>query len=827
MPNNATQLYHKNPILQIVLDFLERCTPDGQRMTARYENVQEFEPIRTACADADIYPVAEIPEPGQQGIQPCLRIDRADWLKLSESAMPQLVQELRKRLPAINAALKLAPVKWDALALADGELALWGTAAGMIALPARTVFDYFGSRYPADAPQRGKYAVVTNVGRAAVYQENQVPGFLLSKAGSQNFACSGEDWRAEVTSARALVNHHISLMLKVGLQMLEAGASFQLKEMRSVLAMANETPSLARLKTLLEVYEDHVANYGAGQNRFRNKLLESTLGEFQAWQDEIRLAETERANVGHDRSAIGKLRPWKWVDSGVDSQRGSNDLPDLTTAVVPEAQSSASAADPVIEDGVIIPNGVRVARGAHVRVCAISSGTRLKPGTVLHGDVSIASHTRFEGPLTIMHDVRIGWGLTFGPGLILTEGATVSTFTVQSPLPPGTRIAGSLRVGGDSTVSNNVSFGAENWIGSRVRIGENVRFGPYVKVDDGVSIGANAFINGNARLTGNVPANANVVVHSTGAAPGKQHAGPSYAVHTAAFTMTKGESTHDRPPPKRQPLAARLDTCTQVDDTPHVGSKKQTVTGRPADKSPPKKTATVASPATASIPDRRPEVQTPPVPGTGGNRSEDIAKGPAGLQRKRGGETMIGRPAKRLCTGLEARYQEAETGEATDIAAPAPAMNVQDRPFSLARLLNNAPVPLLEFATTGTSTASAWLDQQSSLQRAPNTTVKATAPIFSSTRPVGGARPAERRQTVADIAAARPAAHESSPAINAQRKSGEAIGIGRGPLQPQNRETRQSIRVPPVSQPVKDKGPLHMPTARQPGPMAATRGPTL
>jgi hypothetical protein len=64
-------------------------------------------------------------------------LDREAWLALAEGVMPLLAQAWRRRLPATNAALKLVPAPWDALALPHRALAAWGTAAGMIALAAK------------------------------------------------------------------------------------------------------------------------------------------------------------------------------------------------------------------------------------------------------------------------------------------------------------------------------------------------------------------------------------------------------------------------------------------------------------------------------------------------------------------------------------------------------------------------------------------------------------------------------------------------------------------------------------------------------------------
>jgi acetyltransferase-like isoleucine patch superfamily enzyme len=586
MPNSATQLYHKNPDLQVVLEFLGRCVPDGQRMVARYKDAHERAAVKDACAVSGIHPANTIflGEPGvadpvKENAQHGLALEREDWLALAENAMSLLAQALRLRLPAINAALKLVPVNWDTLMLPDSALSAWGISARMVALPARTVFDYFGSRYPSGAAQRGKYAIVRDVEHAAVYKENHAPGFLFDQGGVQNFACNVDDWQREVTSARALINDHLSLMLKIGLQMLEAGASGHLKEWHPVLALAAEAPSLTRLQTLLETYEDHVASYGAGQNRFRSKLLQHCLDEFVQWRTKCGLDDRKAPGVAHAESPVVDRKEWKWTDEGAA-------MVAPVPAMSPAATSTVPTADPVIADGVVIPHGVTVARGAHVRVCTITPETRLKPGTVLHGDVSIASHTRFDGPLTIMHDVRIGRGLTFSPGLILTEGATISSFTVKSLLPRGTCIGGSLRIGESSTVGSNVSFGAENWIGERVHIGKNVRFGPYVRVDNDIAIGANAWIKGHTRLIGDVPENAEVEAHAAGAkSVGQAQAGPAYAIGISPFIITKNEAVRERPATLRRPLAWELDReDAGHEDRPHRAVEEAGTPDRPSAK---------------------------------------------------------------------------------------------------------------------------------------------------------------------------------------------------------------------------------------------------
>ncbi|MDB5758490.1 MAG: hypothetical protein JWM30_1779, partial [Burkholderia sp.] len=394
MPNSATHLYHKNPELQLVLDFLGRCVPDGQQLTAHYQDAHELGAVKAACAAWRVHPADIVSAPemhGDEQASPGLMLDREAWLLLAKEAISLLAQELRIRLPAINAALKLVPAPWDALALPDSALATWGTAAEMIALPGRTVFDYFGSRYPSESAQRGRYAIVRDLEHAAAYRENGALGFLLAKEGMQNFACHRDDWRKEMASARSLLDEHLLLMLKIGLQMLEAGATGQLKVLHTVLALAGDAPSMVRLQTLLETYEDHVASYGAGQNRFRDKLLKNCLGEFHQWRTDCSTAAREAPGVGYRHSPTASMREWKWIDSDLAAVAAASAEPVPcalpATAVAPERDA------PVVADGVVIPKGVTVARGAHVRVCAISSGTHLKPGTVLHGDVSIASHT--------------------------------------------------------------------------------------------------------------------------------------------------------------------------------------------------------------------------------------------------------------------------------------------------------------------------------------------------------------------------------------------------------------------------------------------------
>lgn len=840
MPNNATQLYHKNPDLQIVLDFLDRCAPDGQHLTARYHDAHELEAVKEACAELGNYPANTIParEPG--GAAPVagnaphgLTLDREDWLALAGNAMSLLAQALRMRLPAINAALKLVPVKWDALALPDGALAAWGVSAGMVALPARTVFDYFGSRYPISAEQRGKYAIVRDVEHAIAYKENNAPGFLFEKDGIQRFACNADDWQNEVTSARALLNDHLSLMLKIGLQMLEAGASGHLKELHPVLALAAEAPSLVRLQTLLETYEDHVASYGAGQNRFRSKLLQNCLGEFQQWRAKCSPADKEMPAIADSGSPICNTKAWKWIDSGAATVVApAPEVPLVTTSTTP-------AADPVIAEGVIIPAGVTVARGAHVRVCAITPESRLKPGTVLHGDVSIASHTRFDGPLTIMHDVRIGRGLTFGPGLILTEGATISSFTVRCTLPRGTRIGGSLRIGESSTVGGDVSFGEENWIGEHVHIGENVRFGPYVSVDNGIAIGANAWIKGHTRLIGNVPENAEVAAHVAGRKTvGQAQAGPAYAISISPFTITKNEAIRERPAAVRQPLALELDreeACQ--DDRPNTAVQKTRTPDRsPRVTLPGKSHSPMArSPAATSGPGAGP--RTPPAVGKAMFIPEGVTdtppmhpEPPGGMQRKRGGDAMAGRHAKRFCTGLESRYKDAEPGDAPLTTLHRPDNGTQENPHARPRLLNKSaflPVVSTSTSTSTVTSTAAWLDLQRPMQRPSGAATESTAALASPVRQGVGIEPAERRESAAGLAATRLHAPESPMDRALQRKAWETSFINKENRDVLERGMRQSIRVPTTNANVRPVANAPEPLTRQRSPMAASKGPSL
>lgn len=829
MPNSATQLYHKNPDLQVVLDFLGRCAPDAQQVTAHYQEAHELDAVKAACSEWSIHPVDIMPAPEIQGgeqARPGLVLDREAWLALAEDAMSLLAQELRKRLPAINAALKLVPVPWDALALPDSALAAWGTAADMIALPGRTVFDYLGSRYPVEAAQRGNYAIITDVGRAVACLKNHALGFFLAKEGTQNFACQRDDWRREMVSGRSLLDEHLALMLKIGLQMLEAGATGQLKALHTVLALAGDAPSLVRLHTLLEIYEDHVASYGAGQNRFRNKLLKNCLDEFGQWQSNYSPMARKAPVVPCRPSSIGAMREWKWVDSDVAAiiAASAEPAPDALPATLDAPAMDA----PVVADGVLIPRGVTVADGAHVRVCAISSGSCLKPGTVLHGDVSIASHTRFDGPVTIMNNVRIGSGLTFGAGLILGEGATISAFKVKCRLPRGTRIGGSLRVGANARIGNDVTFGAENWIGEQVYIGENVRFGPYVKVDDGISIGANAWIKGQTRLIGNVPENAEVAVHAADMKTAeKAPVSPGYAIGIPSFIITKNETVRDRLPVQRLPLSAKLDDDQALqDNVPYTALQGGESPDRRSDNTPPSQTRPLAAQSPAATRTPRPEPRTPPV----AHKTEATSKGsagkppvhpdaPAGVQRKRAGDAMVEPAAKRLRTGLEMRYREAEPGGLPSYAADGTADDRPDKPFDLSRLLSKSafqPVQATATTTTTTTTAStAWLDQQRPIQGLSDA---ATTPASTI---------AQRLWHSMDGKLAGMPAAEAISDRKAQRLAWHESTISKENQNALERAMRQTIRVPAHSLRDKVSDPASQQAARKPAPMHAVKGPNL
>lgn len=840
MPNSATQLCHKNPDLQLVLDFLDRCAPGGQRVHAHYQDAHELDAVKAACAAWRVHPLDIIPAPEMHGAEqapPGLMLEREAWLALAEDAISLLAQELRTRLPAINAALKLVPVPWDALVLPDSALAAWGTAAGMIALPGRTVFDYFGSRYPSESAQRGRYAIVRNLEHAAAYRENGAPGFLLAKEGTQNFACHGDDWRREMASARSLLDEHLSLMLKIGLNMLEAGATGQLKAVHTVLALAGNAPSLVRLQTLLETYEDHVASYGAGQNRFRDKLLQNCLAEFQQWRANCSTVAREAPGVAYRPSPTASMPEWKWIDSGAALATVPSAEP--VTDAAPGTAVAPAADAPVVADGVVIPRGVTVARGAHVRVCAISSGTHLKPGTVLHGDVSIASHTRFDGPVTIMNDVRIGWGLTFGPGLVLTEGATISTFMVKCRLPRGTRIGGSLRIGAKARVDNNVSFGAENWIGDNVHIGENVRLGPCVKVDNGISIGANAWIKGHTRLIGNVPDNAEVAIPAAdGKSVKKSQASPAYAVGISGFTITKNENIRERPAIPRQPLAAEFAIDHEAsNDLPYAALQEGGSPDRHAGNRSLKKPEPLAlRPVTAS----NDPLSTPPTPPEVGRiRSGPVSMvatppvrpgAPAGPQRKRAGEPIAGRPAKQARIDLESRYQEAESGGSPAIAGNSAADRAQEKPFSLPRLLKKSAFMPLQANTTSTAASSStnWLDRQRPAQR-PLAIAPPPAPAIvpSVSHSAGSTVPEDQRTAVGASGGARQAVRETASDREAQRLAWQKSVISKENQNALERTMRQSIRVPAEGSREKRQGPEPQPTVKTLFPPYDSRGPTL
>jgi acetyltransferase-like isoleucine patch superfamily enzyme len=800
MPNIATQLYHKNPGLQVLLDFLARCEPDGQRLTADYQDAQALDAVKAACANSGIHPMEIIPAAGRKegNAQASLALDLADWLALSITALPLLTQELRLRLPAINAALKFAPLRWHTLALPDSAMSAWGAAAGMVALPRQTVFDYFGSRYPSDAEQRGRYAVLRDVEHAAGYKKDHALGFLINTDDTQNFACNADDWSREVSSARSLLNHHVGLMLKIGLQMLEAGIAGQLKELRSVLLLAGDAPPLVKLQTLLGIYEEHLATYGDDQGRFRSKLLKDCVGHFEQWQTDCKLVMAYRPGTACQLSPTGITRERKWADPGVPST-GTARLPDALpplpallplasrTGAVPAAESSPrrqmgavspiGRADRVIADGVTIPQGVTVARGAHVRVCDISVDTRLKPGTVLHGDVSIASHTTFDGPVKIMNDVRIGRGLKLGSGLTLTEGATISTFAVRSALPQGTRIGGNLRIGSGSNVGRNVSFGAENWIGDHVRIGENVQFGSCVLVDSGVSIGANARVEGPARVIGDVPENADIAGHAMESTmPRNEQEGSRCALGIAVFTIAKNETIRDRQPTPRKPLASALNSVGELWE------------GAP-----------------------RPALQGFGTPGT-----------PTGGPRKRAADPLAGRDAKRIRIDLESRYKDAESRPLPDRSAdmPEPGPKHIGPGFS-------PPIKPAVSAVKATATPRPELQQ-------PLQGPSGTVPVMPPIRHRAHSAPTKRHQAPATISAApvqpapaAPQAPEPPVARNAQRDAWQQSVISKEKQHALERAMRTSIRIPTAGAGSKAPSPLQAGAQPVPRPFYDSKAPML
>lgn len=805
MPNTATQLYHKNPDLQILLDFLGRCESDGQRLTAHYQHGHELDPVKAACAQSHIHPleIRPAPDTGQGKAPFCLALDHADWLVLSGKAVPLLAQELRLRLPAISAALKFAPLHWDALALPDAALSAWGAAAGMVALPRQVVFDYLGSRYPGDAEQRGRYAVISDARHAAGYKKNNALGFLVTTSDAPYFACHADDWSREVSSAASLVNFHLALMLKIGLQMLEAGVTAQLKELSAVLSLAGDARPLVKLQTLLETYQDHIAAYGAGQHGFRDTLLKNCVRSFEAWQTDCKLVIAYQPGAPQYHSPIRDTREIIWAESGAFATATADlsDLPKLVpaapllaspTGVAPDPEagpgsragggSTTAQADPVVADGVIIPEGVTVARGAHVRVCDISVDTRLKPGTVFHGDVSIASHTRFDGPLTIMNDVRIGRGLKLGSRLILSEGATISTYAVRSVLPPGTGIAGNLRIGEGAHVGRNVSFGAENWIGERVRIGQNVRFGSWVQVNSDISIGANARIEGPARLIGDVPENAEITGNAvTKTISGSTQDSAVCAISIPVFTIAKNETIRNRQATPRKPLAS----------TQHAGSQ-----------------AEEEAPRLAAQGLRTPEA-------------------PPGAQRKRAPDAIVARDAKRIRTGLEARYRDAESG-------PVPAGATEVANTGRQAITADLPSSGKPASTPAKITATARPELQKPVQRPPGAGSRPTAPVVPPVRYRAEGAMNERQQTAAGNSAslrqpapATPKAPEPPVERNAQRKAWQKTVISSENQRALERAMRTSIRIPSASAGSKTADPF--PAAEPPvlQPLYNSKGPML
>ena len=290
MPYIAPRSYHEFPDLHVVLDFLGGCEREGQQMVARYPDSPALHAAETACRQLGIQPLPDRSVAGNRDQGRRLCISSSDWRALSKNVLPMLAGQLRLLFKAVDDATALEPLQWDALPLPDRALAAWGTAAGMVALRLQPALSYLACRYPVYAPQRRKLRPIGDAGHASSYRTRHALGFQVAvEDGTQYLACHGDDWRNELALSTALLKHHLTLVMRIGLQLVAAGDTDPLPDMCWTIAQAGKTPVAEKLHALLQTYQEYAAANAPGPDPRRTELLRQCLAGYIQWQHDGRL----------------------------------------------------------------------------------------------------------------------------------------------------------------------------------------------------------------------------------------------------------------------------------------------------------------------------------------------------------------------------------------------------------------------------------------------------------------------------------------------------------------------------------------------------------
>ncbi len=291
MPYIAPRPYHDFPFLHAVLDFLERAELDGQQMVVRYPDLLDLHTAHTACLSLGIQPLVQHSAPGKSDPRHYLCISSIDWRALSKNVLPMLAGQLRLLTQAVDDVTALAPLQWDALPLADRTLAAWGKAAGMIALHLKAAQAYLECRYPPNAPQRQKLMPISDAAQASRCKTHHALGFLIAAEGGMHYlACHGDDWRNELALSTDLLRHHLTLLMRIGLQLAGCGDNEALPDLCRAFARVGRTLTERNLQAALQAYLDHVAASAPGSDPAATAaLFEHCLASFQQWRQEGRL----------------------------------------------------------------------------------------------------------------------------------------------------------------------------------------------------------------------------------------------------------------------------------------------------------------------------------------------------------------------------------------------------------------------------------------------------------------------------------------------------------------------------------------------------------
>ena len=301
MPFDSPLQYHEFPDLHVVLDFLGRCDADGDYMVVRYQRQHELHAGQRMCRQLNIQPqhagFTNRHEETSEDLR--LQLSCSDWRALSGNAMVMLTGELRMLFKAVSDAKEIVPIQWRSLPLTDSALVVWGRVEGMVALPFQAASAYLEARYPVHAPQRRLTVLIDNAGQASRYKNDHVLGFLVAMPdGTRYLACQGDDWRREVASSAALLEHHLSLMLRIGLQRMATGSPSHLSDMCWALGHAGDVPLLVTIDILLRAYVSHNTVHPSGPDPFREQLVDRCIVTYQQWRQESTLPLNRAATLG-------------------------------------------------------------------------------------------------------------------------------------------------------------------------------------------------------------------------------------------------------------------------------------------------------------------------------------------------------------------------------------------------------------------------------------------------------------------------------------------------------------------------------------------------